>query len=164
MRKNEQMDQREELTQQVLEQHSRLFICLRLPQTHDLMLVDLTMQQFKTVVLLGALGSATAGQLARGLGVSLSTMTGIVDRLCERGMVTRGEDPEDRRATRVALTDTGRETVERFQAVKRELMTRLLSRLSLDQLQHAAATITALADAAADLALEPGEAEVAGFR
>jgi DNA-binding MarR family transcriptional regulator len=109
-------------------------------------------------------GSATAGWLARGLGVSLSTMTGIIDRLCEHRMVTRGEDPDDRRATRVALTDTGREVVERFYAVRQELMTRWLSRLSLEQLEDAAKTVTALADAAADLAREDGEDHVANCR
>jgi DNA-binding MarR family transcriptional regulator len=154
------MSTREELMQQVLEQHARLFLCLRLPQTHDLLMVDLTMQQFKTVMLLGSLGSATAGQLARRLGVSLSTMTGLVDRLCERGMVTRGEDPDDRRATRVELTGAGRETVERFHAIRRELVTRWLSRLNLDQLAHAADTMAALADAAADLAQEEDEGDV----
>jgi DNA-binding MarR family transcriptional regulator len=158
------MDKREALTQRALDEQDRMLSCLRLPQTHDLLMVDLTMQQFKTVMLLGTVGSATAGQLARGLGVSLSTMTGIVDRLCERGMVTRGEDPEDRRATRVELTATGRELVERTLAIRRELITRWLSRLNLDQLEHAADTFTALAEAAADLAREEGEAEVANFR
>ncbi len=155
------MDRREQLTQQVLEQQYRLLCGLRPPQTHDLLEVDLTMQQFKTVALLGALGSATAGQLARSLGVGLSTMTGIVDRLCERGMVTRGEDPEDRRATRVELTGAGRELVERMNSVRREVMTRLLDRLTLEQLEHAAEAITALADAAAGLALD-AEWEPAG--
>jgi|SRR3954451_18235413 len=158
------MDQREALTQRVLDEQYRMFSCLRLPQTHDLLTVDLTMPQFKTAMLLDALSSATAGRLARRLGVSLSTMTGIVDRLCERGMVTRGEDPEDRRATRVELTDAGRELMERVHAVRREYMTRWLSRLSLEQLEHAADAIGALADAAADLAREEEAAEVAGFR
>jgi DNA-binding MarR family transcriptional regulator len=158
------MDRREQLVQQVLEQQTRMLVCFRLPQTHDLLLVDLTMPQFKTVVLLGALGSATAGPLARSLGVGLSTMTGIVDRLCERGMVTRGEDPEDRRATRVQLTDTGRELVERVNSVRREFLTRLLDCLSLEQLESAAETITVLADAASALAFEAGELEAATLR
>jgi DNA-binding MarR family transcriptional regulator len=158
------MGKQEDLTQRVLEQHARLFLCLRLPQTHDLLMVDLTMQQFKTVMLLGSLGSATAGQLARRLGVSLSTMTGIADRLCERGMVTRGEDPDDRRATRVELTAAGRETVERFHAIRRELLTRWLSRLNLDQLAQAADTMAALADAAAELAQEEDAADIAVLR
>ena len=158
------MSRRNELVQQVLEQQERMFVCSRMPQTHDLLLVDLTMQQFKTVLLLGAQGSATAGQLARGLGVGLSTMTGIVDRLCERGMVTRGEDPEDRRATRVQLTTTGRDLVERLNSVRREFMTRLLDRLNLEQLERAADAATTLADAASSLAREAGELEVAILR
>jgi DNA-binding MarR family transcriptional regulator len=158
------MNRREALVEHVLDEQSRLFSCLRLPQTHDWMLVDLTMQQFKTLLLLGTMGSATAGQLARGLGVSLSTMTGIVDRLCERDMVTRGEDPDDRRATRVSLTASGHDLVERLNSVRREWMSRLLSRLSDEQLEHAAEAISALANAAADLSLETVEEDAAILR
>jgi DNA-binding MarR family transcriptional regulator len=38
-----------------------------------------------------------------------ATMTGIVDRLGERGLVERRPDPADRRSRRVFLTDRGRE-------------------------------------------------------
>ena len=37
------------------------------------------------------------GQLAASLAVTLSTVTGIVDRLVEHQMVVREEDPHDRR-------------------------------------------------------------------
>ena len=38
------------------------------------------------------------------MGVSLATITGIVDRLAAQGLVTRREDPRDRRVRRVELT------------------------------------------------------------
>mgnify|MGYP005838609643 CR=1 FL=1 len=46
-----------------------------------------------------------------------ATMTGIIDRLSERGLVQRQQDPADRRAWRVALTPAGErllDEVERF--------------------------------------------------
>jgi DNA-binding MarR family transcriptional regulator len=48
------------------------------------------------------------GRLLRETLVGSGTMTNRLDRLETRGLVTRGPDPDDRRAVRVRLTDTGR--------------------------------------------------------
>src|SRR5262245_7643752 len=42
-------------------------------------------------------GQMTMSRLAEKLGGSLPNVTGIVDRMEERGFVERGRDPEDRR-------------------------------------------------------------------
>ena len=52
------------------------------------------------------------GQLAAQTLVTSGTMTNRVDRLAERGLVTRAPDPEDRRGVRVVLTDSGKHTVD----------------------------------------------------
>lgn len=59
-------------------------------------------------------GSATVTELARRLNLSHSTTSGIVDRLQARGLVTRETDPDDRRYTRVQVT-------EPVQGYKREI-------------------------------------------
>ncbi|HEY3118432.1 MAG TPA: MarR family transcriptional regulator [Chloroflexota bacterium] len=142
------MSDREQLTERVLEQHDRLFRCVLLRQTDDWLSVEFTMQQLKALVLLDTMGSATSGQLARGLGVGLSTMTRIVDRLAESGVLTRGEDPDDRRATRVRTTLAGHDFVARLRQLRHEHMARLLERLSEEQLEKAAEVSRFLADAA----------------
>ncbi len=142
------MNDREDLTQRVLEQHDRLFHCVLLRQTDDWLSVEFTMQQLKALVLLDSMSSATSGQLARGLGVGLSTMTRIVDRLAESAVVTRGEDPDDRRATRVQTTPTGHDLVARLRQLRHEHMARLLDQLTLVQLEQAAEVSRLLADAA----------------
>jgi DNA-binding MarR family transcriptional regulator/SAM-dependent methyltransferase len=48
------------------------------------------------------------GELARRLGIAASTLTRNLARLEERGLVRRVGDPEDRRASRVGLTEAGR--------------------------------------------------------
>src|SRR5262249_55827996 len=155
------MDARASLSQRALRSQGRLLSCTRLPQAHGLLALDLTMPQFKTLVLLDARGSMTAGQLARALGVGLSTMTGVVDRLCEQELVTRGEDPDDRRATRVRLSQAGRATVERFHETRRQAFSQVLDRLSLEELELAARAIDLLADAAEALAGEATDADEA---
>src|SRR5262245_41936860 len=53
-------------------------------------------------------GPRSMSQLAELLGVRLSTMTGVVDQLEERGLVERADHPEDRRSFQVRLTPEGK--------------------------------------------------------
>jgi DNA-binding MarR family transcriptional regulator len=52
------------------------------------------------------------GQLLRETLVTSGTMTNRVDRLVERGLVTRQDHPNDRRGVLVELTDAGRDRVD----------------------------------------------------
>lgn len=53
-------------------------------------------------------GSGGLADLHRSFGHKRSTLTGIVDRLEERGLIERRAHPEDRRAFLLALTPAGR--------------------------------------------------------
>jgi MarR family transcriptional regulator, organic hydroperoxide resistance regulator len=52
------------------------------------------------------------GALASSLFCDASNVTGIVDRLEQRGLIERRTDPGDRRVKRIALTDEGERTRE----------------------------------------------------
>jgi len=52
------------------------------------------------------------GQLLTQTLVASGTMTNRIDRLAERGLVTRRPDPDDRRGVLVTLTQTGRARVD----------------------------------------------------
>ena len=69
----------------------------------------------------------TPGALAREMASTQATVTGIVDRLESRGLVTRTRDAVDRRRVNVTLTDAGRELAG---ATPLPLETRLLARLA----------------------------------
>ena len=51
--------------------------------------------------------------LAALLNCDKATMTGLVDRVAKRDLVTRGVDKNDRHVSRVTLTEQGTELVER---------------------------------------------------
>src|SRR4051795_2706143 len=53
----------------------------------------------------------TAGELGRALLLSSGAMTNRIDRLETAGLVERIRDPRDRRGVLVALTDTGKTTI-----------------------------------------------------
>ena len=55
----------------------------------------------------------TIGQLATFLQLDKSSVTGLVDRAAERGLVTRTASELDRRSVRVTITAAGREVIDR---------------------------------------------------
>jgi DNA-binding MarR family transcriptional regulator len=135
----------------VLGAHEQFHRCLFAGQFMAWMHVDLTMAQLKTLMIAVGQQGATGGQLARGLGCSLSTVTGVVDRLVAHGLVTRSEDPVDRRITRVDATPAGHELVERLYSYRLERMRRVLEGLSPDQLATVQCAMDYLSSGAARL-------------
>jgi DNA-binding MarR family transcriptional regulator len=97
--------------------------------------LDLTMPQLKTLIYVTKNEGATSGQIATNLGVGLSTITGIVDRLAEQQLVIRREDVRDRRITRVLPTSAGTELVNELIEYRNGVVTAILSRLEPDQLR-----------------------------
>ncbi|MGI6649076.1 MAG: MarR family winged helix-turn-helix transcriptional regulator [Bacillota bacterium] len=51
----------------------------------------------------------TARQLAERLALDGSTMTGVLDRMEQRGLIVKQTDPRDRRALQIQLTQKGRD-------------------------------------------------------
>jgi len=68
---------------------------------------ELTMPQLKVLLLLGQQGKAPVSWLATRMKVSPPNITGILDRLEQRGWVARTNDPLDRRVVRIVLTKEG---------------------------------------------------------
>ena len=128
------MDDRPQIIQRVLDCSGELFRSLHPGQNQVLLTLDLTMPQLKTLLCITPDG-ATSGQVARSLGVSLSTLTGIADRLAEQGLIERREDPADRRITRLLPTQRGQDLVDQLQRWRNERLTSILSRLSAEELQ-----------------------------
>jgi DNA-binding MarR family transcriptional regulator len=122
--------------------------------------VDLTMPQLKTLIYVSKNEGATSGQIAATLGVGLSTITGIVDRLAEQRLVTRHEDPRDRRITRILPTASGTELVDELIEYRNEVVTAILSRLDATQLQVVETAFQYLLEASAELEQERTTEEI----
>jgi DNA-binding MarR family transcriptional regulator len=69
--------------------------------------VDLTLSQYRALALL-AEGREAASALAEKLAVSRPSVTGVIDGLVTRQLVTRHHDEGDRRRIGLALTSDGR--------------------------------------------------------
>ena len=68
----------------------------------------LTTSQLLVLELLEASGEMTVGGIAREVGLAQGTVTSLIDRLVERGLLNRRRANQDRRQVKVALSDPGR--------------------------------------------------------
>jgi DNA-binding MarR family transcriptional regulator len=71
--------------------------------------VELSMTQAEVLSYLTERHETTMGELSDHISVSLSAMTGVVDSLVQKGLVSRDRDETDRRVVRVSLTPAGEE-------------------------------------------------------
>jgi DNA-binding MarR family transcriptional regulator len=115
----------------------------------DFLAVDVTMPQAKVLYLVSAQPGIGMSALASQLGVGLSTVSGLVDRLVEHGYVERREDPSDRRHQQVTVTASGRAVVEQLREMNLSHMRLLLDGLSLDDLRAISTAVDALGRRAA---------------
>lgn len=104
-------------------------------RANPLMELNLTMRQLKVLLTLFRGGPLAGQELTAEMGVSLATLTGIVDRLAAQGLVSRREDPSDRRVRLLDLTAQGRELVGGVMDAGSAQYRRLLSRLEVDELR-----------------------------
>jgi DNA-binding MarR family transcriptional regulator len=146
------MDDRVQLIKRILDCSGVLFHNMSPTRDQAWLTVNLTMPQLKALVCVANNNGAPSGHIARRLGVGLSTITGIVDRLAEHDLVTRHEDPIDRRVTRVQATPRGRALVDELTRYRDEAIKALLSRLDADQLHTVETAFTYLVDAATQAA------------
>ena len=112
---------------------------------------DVTLPQFRTLVVLVSHGPQRIVDLAQELAVTSSTATRMCNRLVRKGLVAREERPEDRRAAWVTLTERGRELVGRAMQHRRETISALVADLSLTRPLGFAATLNALVEAAGEV-------------
>jgi DNA-binding MarR family transcriptional regulator len=74
---------------------------------------EFTVAQIAALHLVDQEGTLRVSALAEALGLSASAGSRLVDGLVQRGLLTRAEDPQDRRARVISLSDDGRRFIER---------------------------------------------------
>ncbi|MFJ3394279.1 MarR family winged helix-turn-helix transcriptional regulator [Leifsonia aquatica] len=100
-----------------------------------LLATDLTIHQLKALtVIVTSPEGVTVGELASSFGVSLASISKLLDRLGEQELVDRATDSRDQRVRRVTATELGRAAVRQLMGERPELGTDVLSGLSTDEL------------------------------
>ena len=147
---------RNALLLRVMTAEQRLRTLFAFDSSNRIFSVNLTMQQLKVLILLSRHDGIASQELTRHLGVTLATLSGIVDRLVAHGYVTRTEDQHDRRIRRIHLSPAGREVLTEIMDSGNKAQRRLLNRLDDETLLMLETVLARLLDAAHADAVERG--------
>ncbi len=113
------MPARAALEEEAVAQYRRLLAAITASHAPEFAALDITMAQMKALYLVASRGELHITALADLMGVTLSTGSGLVDRLVDAGLLDRQHAAHDRRQVLVSLTAEGVALVERV----RELST-----------------------------------------
>lgn len=100
--------------------------------------LDVSLPQFRLLLVLHDRGPTGSTQCAQALGVAGSSVTRLADRLHASGHLVRGTDPANRSVVTLELTEHGRRVVQEVVARRRRQFRRVLDRL--DPADRSAAT------------------------
>jgi DNA-binding MarR family transcriptional regulator len=94
---------------------------------------DLTVAQFSALTSLELSGALTPSELAESERVQPPTMTKLVAKLEERGLVQRTPHPTDRRQVILSATESGRAMLAQYERARDEWLSRRLAELSPEE-------------------------------
>jgi len=100
---------------------------------HVSKIIGISRAEHQALRILSAHEGCDISTFATNVGVSQPTATVTVDRLVDAGYITRTPCTNDRRVTRLHLTDKGRDIVERSKQAHRAIMAPYVERLSKDE-------------------------------
>jgi DNA-binding MarR family transcriptional regulator len=113
--------------------------------------MDATGLSFSQVnILMGLVHGRSIGvsEIGEQLGVTNAAASQAVDRLVQLGLIQRTEDPEDRRAKRLALTQKGRTLIEEGVKARSKWTEGLTDALTAEQQNMIISALTLLTQAA----------------
>ena len=143
-----QKKEKSKLIGEIIQLQRQVNRALRRDEPDVLMELSLTIAQLKSLFFISNDGSTNFRKLAQALRVTPSNVTGIVDRLVEQGLVSRQENPEDRRMLLLKPTDKGEALLTSLRESRIGQLSKALSRLSEEQLSTLAQGFRFLVDAA----------------
>lgn len=97
--------------------------------------VEVTLTQYRSLVVLASWGPQNVAGLAEHVGVSPATATRMCDRLIKKKLVARRTERKDRRQVRVSLTKAGQELVDAVTLRRRREIAEIVEAIALDD-QH----------------------------
>jgi DNA-binding MarR family transcriptional regulator len=111
---------------------------------------DVTLPQYRTLVVLTYAGAHRLADLAESLQVSPSTATRMCDRLVRKGLITRTRDAVDRREVNLTVTNSGRKVVSDVIARRRVDVGHLLTAIPVGARRYLVDALTLLCAAAGE--------------
>lgn len=111
---------------------------------------DVTLPQYRVLVVLDTRGPQRPTDLAAELGVAASSITRMSDRLVRKRLVKRRARPDNRREYVIDITEGGRAIVAAVTAARRREIRRLVGRIPERRRQQLLITLREFSDAAGE--------------
>ena len=125
------------------------------------LLAERTPAQIRALNFLARDGEQTIGDLADSMGVTISTASGLVDKLVDLGLVDRAVNPDDRRQVLINATEDASGVIAEIRNLRRRQVLGAVDVLRPEQRQCFIESIQALATALSDLSPGPEESSTA---
>lgn len=113
-----------------------------------------TVAQFRTLVVLHSRGETNLNGLAERLGVNASTAMRMIDKLLAADLVTREDNPQDRREVLLRLTAAGVDLVESVTDRRRAEIAKIVKAMPSARRGELITALTAFAEAAGEPSAE----------
>lgn len=111
---------------------------------------DISIPHIVILEFLKETGSCRMSDLAKMLHLTMSAVTGIVDKMVDLGLVKRERSSKDRRVVRVSLLKKGEETARRVNAERESVSNDIFSVLTQQEKQEYLKLLTKVSDSLKD--------------
>jgi DNA-binding MarR family transcriptional regulator len=115
----------------------------------------LSMPQFSILMQLYHKGPSGMSTISDGYDISPAAASQLVDKLVQSGFIQRVEDPQDRRAKLLSLTDTGRGFVLQGIEERYRWVDELAGKLTAEEREKISEALTIMTRAAQELEVTP---------
>ena len=113
-----------------------------------------TMTQLRVMYVIRQKCDPSTGELAEELNIRPATLTGLADRLEQKGLIRRWSDASDRRVVRVGLTDEGGRLLDEVTATGTTYLNSIFARMGPDAVGEFTRALQFFIDTAAHVQAE----------
>jgi DNA-binding MarR family transcriptional regulator len=116
----------------------------------------LTMAQFGAMIQIYHKGGCGVSDIGSDLGVTNSAASQMLERLVQLKLITRTEDPSDRRVKLIVLTDKGRQILQEGNLANRNWLEDLARTMNPDEQEQVNQALVTLIEKARQFEINPG--------
>jgi DNA-binding MarR family transcriptional regulator len=121
-------------------------------------IADLT--QVRALVVIASRGSVSLSELSEAANIHLTRASRLCDRLVEKGLLNRADDPANRRQLTLTLTPAGQRVVQKVMRRRREAIQPILERMRKQMTKQRRAELTSLLNEFATAGGEPSDPDL----
>jgi DNA-binding MarR family transcriptional regulator len=115
----------------------------------------LSMPQFSVMMQLHYRGACGMSRISEGYDITPAATSQLVDKLVQSGLIQRVEDPNDRRAKLLSLTDKGSELIQQGMQERYRWVNELTEKLTAEEQVQISEALDIMTKAAQEIESEP---------